>query len=219
MFAREGARVLAVDVKADDRADLRGCETHVLDLFDDAAIVAFAAQVGPVDVLFNCAGYVAAGDLSATDAAAWDLSFALNVRAVWRMCAAFLPGMLEAGQGSIINVASVAGVTTGLKNRFAYCASKGAVAGLTRAIAADHAAQGVRCNAICPGTVQSPSLDERLAATGDATRARAQFIERQPMGRVGTADEIAALALYLASDESAYTTGALHVIDGGLSNV
>lgn len=218
LFAREGAQVIAVDVNGDALATLQGCQPVTLDLLDAGAVAAFGAAVGRIDTLFNCAGYVDAGDLLATTDRGWDLSFDLNVKALWRMTAALLPAMLEGGGGSIVNMASVAGVSIGVANRFAYCASKGAVAGLTRSIAIDYVAQGIRCNAICPGTVQSPSLDQRLAATGDAEAARAQFVARQPMGRVGKAEEIAELALYLGSDLSAYTTGTINVIDGGWSN-
>lgn len=215
LFAREGASVVAVDINGEALATLPGCETHVVDLLDGAAIRALAAAIGPVDVLFNCAGYVDPGPLLDMDERGFDLSFDLNVRSTTRMIAAFLPMMIERGGGSIVNMASVAGAMIGVANRYAYCASKAAVAGLTRSIAVDYVAAGIRCNAICPGTVQSPSLDARLAATGDAAAARAAFIARQPMGRIGRPEEVAALALYLASDESAYTTGGLHAIDGG----
>jgi 2-keto-3-deoxy-L-fuconate dehydrogenase len=214
-FADAGASVVALDVNAAGLATLEGCETHVVDLLDDTAIEAAARAIGPVDVLFNCAGFVDAGALLDTSDEGMDLSWRLNVRATTRIIAAFLPGMVVRGGGSIINVASVAGALIGVPNRYAYCATKGAVGGLTRSIAVDYVGQGIRCNAICPGTVQSPSLDERLAATGDAAAARAAFMARQPMGRLGTPVEIAALAVYLASDESAYTTGVLHAIDGG----
>lgn len=215
LFVREGASVIAVDLNAAALATLSGCQTRVIDLLDGTAIAALAADIGPVDILFNCAGYVDAGALLETGEAGFDLSFDLNVRSTTRMIAAFLPAMITRGGGSIINMASVAGAMIGVANRYAYCASKAAVAGLTRSIAVDYVAQGIRCNAICPGTVQSPSLDARLAATGDADAARAAFIARQPMGRIGRPEEVAALALYLASDESAYTTGGLHAIDGG----
>jgi 2-keto-3-deoxy-L-fuconate dehydrogenase len=214
-FADAGASVVALDVNAAGLATLERCETRVVDLLDDAAIEAAARAIGPVDVLFNCAGFVDAGALLETSDEGMDLSWRLNVHATTRMIAAFLPGMVVRGGGSIINVASVAGALIGVSNRYAYCATKGAVGGLTRSIAVDYVGQGIRCNAICPGTVQSPSLDERLAATGDAAAARAAFMARQPMGRLGTPVEIAALAVYLASDESAYTTGVLHAIDGG----
>ncbi|WP_230482137.1 SDR family oxidoreductase [Sphingomonas sp. Leaf21] len=215
LFAAEGAQVIAVDRNAEALASLRGCETQVLDLLDPSAIAAFGERTGAVDVLFNCAGYVDAGDLLATQDAGYRLSFDLNVHAITHMLQAFLPAMIAAGGGAIVNMASVAGAVIGVGNRYAYCASKGAVAGITRSVALDYVGKGIRCNAICPGTVQSPSLDERLAATGDAEAARAAFVARQPMGRLGRAEEIAALALYLASDESAYTTGQMHVIDGG----
>lgn len=214
-FAQEGASVVAVDRNADALATLTGCETRLLDLTDAAAIAAFGAEAGEVDVLFNCAGYVDAGTLLNSQDAGYRLSFDLNVHAITHMLTALLPGMIARGGGSIINMASVAGPVIGVANRFAYCASKAAVAGITRSVAVDYVGDKIRCNAICPGTVQSPSLDERLAATGDEAAARAAFIARQPLGRLGTADEVAALALYLASGESAYTTGQLHVIDGG----
>lgn len=214
-FAREGAGVIAVDRNAQALATLTGCTTRLLDLTDRAAIAAFGAATGAVDVLFNCAGYVDAGTIEQTGDAGYDLSFDLNVHAITYMLRAFLPAMVANGGGSIVNMASVAGAVIGVPNRYAYCVSKAAVAGITRSIAVDYVAAGIRCNAICPGTVQSPSLDERLAATGDADAARAAFVARQPMGRIGNAEEVAMLALYLASDESAYTTGQMHAIDGG----
>ncbi|WP_312487595.1 SDR family oxidoreductase [Sphingomonas sp.] len=215
LFAAEGAKVIAVDRNAEALATLAGCQTEVLDLLDPAAIASFGERIGAVHVLFNCAGYVDAGDLLATQDNGYRLSFDLNVHAITHMLQAFMPAMIANGGGSIVNMASVAGAVIGVGNRYAYCASKAAVAGITRSVALDYVGQGIRCNAICPGTVQSPSLDERLAATGDAQSARAAFVARQPMGRLGRAEEIAALALYLASDESAYTTGQMHVIDGG----
>lgn len=215
LFAAEGAQVIAVDRNAEALASLQGCTTEILDLTDPAAIAAFGERTGAVDVLFNCAGYVDAGDLLATQDGGYRLSFDLNVHAITHMLQAFVPAMIAQGGGSIVNMASVAGALIGVPNRYAYCASKGAVAGITRSVALDYVGKGIRCNAICPGTVQSPSLDERLAATGDAEAARAAFVARQPMGRLGKAEEVAALALYLASDESAYTTGQMHAIDGG----
>jgi 2-keto-3-deoxy-L-fuconate dehydrogenase len=215
LFAAEGAQVIAVDRNAEALASLQGCTTEILDLTDPAAIAAFGERTGAMDVLFNCAGYVDAGDLLATQDAGYRLSFDLNVHAITHMLQAFVPAMIAQGGGSIVNMASVAGALIGVPNRYAYCASKGAVAGITRSVALDYVGKGIRCNAICPGTVQSPSLDERLAATGDADAARAAFVARQPMGRLGKAEEVAALALYLASDESAYTTGQMHAIDGG----
>jgi 2-keto-3-deoxy-L-fuconate dehydrogenase len=215
LFQQEGATVIAVDIQADALATLADCEAHVVDLLDAAAVAVLGDTVGTVDALVNCAGYVDAGDLLATTERGLDLSFDLNVRATIRMTQAVLPAMIEAGRGSIVNIASVAGAMIGVPNRLAYCASKGAVVGLTRSIALDYVAKGIRCNAICPGTVQSPSLDQRLAATGDADAARAAFVARQPMGRIGTAEEVAQLALLLASDESAYMTGTAIAIDGG----
>ncbi|MDR6848058.1 MAG: SDR family oxidoreductase [Sphingomonas sp.] len=215
LFVREGASVIALDLKADALATLSGCEPLVVDLLDPAAVARAGAGAGTLDVLINCAGYVDSGDLLSVTERGLDLSFDLNVRATIRMTQAVLPAMLEAGRGVIVNIGSVAGALIGVPNRLAYCASKAAVAGLTRSIALDYVGKGIRCNAICPGTVQSPSLDERLEATGDADAARAAFIARQPMGRIGTAEEIAALALYLASDESAYITGSAIAIDGG----
>jgi 2-keto-3-deoxy-L-fuconate dehydrogenase len=217
LFAKEGAQVYALDINAAALADLQGCETRTLDLLDGDAIKELAAELGQIDILFNCAGYVDAGTLLDTSDEGYDLSFDLNVKSMTRMIRAFLPAMIAGGGGSIINMASVAGPVIGVANRFAYCASKAAVAGLSRSIAVDYIADGIRCNIICPGTVQSPSLDARLKATGDYVAARQAFIARQPMGRIGTAEEIAHLALYLASDESAYTTGVLHNIDGGWS--
>lgn len=218
LFAREGARVIAADINADGLATLAGCETHVLDLTDGAAIAAFGAAVGGVDILFNCAGFVHAGTILTTDEADFDFSFDLNVRSAYRMIRAFLPGMIARGGGSIVNMSSVAGSIIAVPNRFVYGASKAAVIGLTKSVAQDFVGQGIRCNAICPGTVQSPSLDQRMAATGDADKARADFVARQPMGRLGGAAEIAELALYLASDLSSYTTGTANVIDGGWTN-
>ncbi|MEA1648301.1 SDR family oxidoreductase [Nitrospirillum sp. BR 11164] len=215
LFAREGATVHATDINTDKLAEMAGCRPHRLDVRSDADVAAIAAEVGPIDVLFNCAGFVHAGTILECDAAAWDFSWDLNVSAMYRTIRAFLPGMLEAGRGSIVNMSSVASSIKGVPNRFAYGATKAAVIGLTKAVAADFVGRGVRCNAICPGTVHTPSLDERLAATGDYAAAQAAFVARQPMGRLGRAEEIAELALYLASDASSFTTGAIHVIDGG----
>lgn len=215
LFAREGAAVIALDVNGDALATLGGCTPVVVNLLDAAAVDALGATIGTVDILVNCAGYVDAGDLLSTGERGYRLSFDLNVDAAMRMIRTLLPAMIAGGGGSIVNIASVAGPMIGVPNRFAYCVSKGALGGLTRSVAVDYVAQGIRCNAVCPGTVQSPSLDQRLAATGDAEAARAAFVARQPMGRIGTAAEVAALALYLASDESAYTTGCLMAVDGG----
>ena len=218
LFAREGARVIAADINAEALATLKACETHVLDLLDGPAIAAFGEKVGEIDILFNCAGFVHAGTILTTDEKDFDFSFDLNVKSAYRMIRAFLPGMIARGGGSIVNMSSVAGSVIAVQNRFVYGASKAAVVGLTKSVAQDFVGNGVRCNAICPGTVQSPSLDERLAATGDADKARSEFIARQPMGRIGSANEIAELALYLGSDLSSYTTGTINVIDGGWSN-
>jgi 2-keto-3-deoxy-L-fuconate dehydrogenase len=225
-FVREGARVVATDINAallDQLAADIGCETAVLDVRDPAAITALAQRVGTVDVLVNAAGYVHAGSILDCDEAAFDFSVDLNVRAMYRMMRATIPGMLAQGRGSIINVASVASSIKGAPNRFVYGATKAAVIGMTKAVAADYVARGVRCNAICPGTVESPSLRERIAAQAAASgqteaQVEALFISRQPMGRLGTTAEIGALAVYLASDESGFTTGTAQVIDGGWSN-
>ena len=216
-FAEAGAQVVATDINADLLDGLQGCETRLLDVTDSAAVAALAADLGAVDVLFNCAGYVHHGSILDCDEAAWDFSFNLNVKSMYRTIRAFLPAMLAAGGASIINMSSVASSLKGVPNRFVYSASKAAVVGLTKAVAADFVTQGIRCNAICPGTVDTPSLQERLRATGDYERAHRDFIARQPMGRLGAAAEIAELALYLASDASAYTTGQCHAIDGGWS--
>lgn len=214
----EGAKVIATDINA---AALEGldCETRVLNVRDKAAVQALAEEVGSLDVLFNCAGFVAAGTILDCDEEQWAFSVDLNMTAMYRMCKAFLPGMIAGGGGSIINMASVAGSVLAAPNRFVYGATKAGVIGLTKAIAADFIGRGIRANAICPGTVESPSLEQRLRDTGDYEAARAAFIARQPIGRIGRPEEIAALVVYLASDESAYTTGVAHVIDGGWANI
>lgn len=217
LFRDEGAAVIATDRDLGLLADLAGCRTAALDITDKAAIEALAGELRAVDVLFNCAGYVHHGTILDCDEAAWAFSVDLNVTGMYRMCKAFLPAMLANGGGSIVNMASVAGSVKGVVNRFVYGTTKAAVIGLTKSIAADFVGRGIRCNAICPGTVETPSLEERIRAQGDYDQARAAFIARQPMGRLGKPDEIAALALYLASDESAYTTGQTHVIDGGMA--
>ncbi|MDF2094417.1 SDR family oxidoreductase [Aquibaculum arenosum] len=219
-FAAEGARVIATDINADKLASLPGeapgIETALLDVRDSQAIKAMAERLGALDVLMNCAGFVHHGTILDCEEEDWAFSFDLNVAAMYRMIRAFLPAMLDQGHGSIVNVASVASSLRGVPNRFAYGASKAAVIGLTKAVAADFVGQGIRCNAICPGTVQSPSLDERIASQGgDPDEVRAAFVARQPMGRLGKAEEIAALAVYLASEEASFTTGQAMVIDGG----
>jgi 2-keto-3-deoxy-L-fuconate dehydrogenase len=218
LFAREGARVIATDINDALLAQVEGCEARRLDVLDPEAIKALAAELGAIDVLFNCAGYVHSGTILDCDEAAWAFSNDLNVNAMYRMIRAFLPAMLEGGGGSIVNMSSVASSIKGVPGRFAYGATKAAVIGLTKAVAADFVARGVRCNAICPGTVETPSLDQRLVDTGDYETARKTFIARQPMGRLGKPEELAQLALYLASDESAFTTGQIHIIDGGWIN-
>ena len=218
LFAREGARVIATDINDALLAELTGCETRRLDVLDPQAILDLAAELGPIDVLFNCAGVVHSGTILDCDEAAWAFSTDLNVTAQYRMIRAFLPAMLAAGGGSIVNMASVASSIKGVPGRFAYGATKAAVIGLTKAVAADFVGQGVRCNAICPGTVETPSLNQRLADTGDYEAARQAFTARQPMGRLGKPEELAQLALYLASDESSFTTGQIHIIDGGWIN-
>lgn len=214
-FAREGATVWATDVNEAALTGLNGCKTTRLDVRDGAMIADVTTRSGPLDILFNCAGMVPSGTILDCMEEDWGRAFDLNVTGMYRMTKAVLPGMLAKGGGAIINMSSVASSIKGVPNRFAYGATKAAVIGLTKAIAADFVAQGIRCNAICPGTVDTPSLQERLHATGDYEAARKAFVARQPMGRLGTAEEIAALAVYLASDEAAYTTGQAFAIDGG----
>jgi 2-keto-3-deoxy-L-fuconate dehydrogenase len=225
-FAREGARVIATDINDAALAELSridGVTARHLDVTDAIAVKVLAGELPPLQVLFNGAGYVHAGTILDCDEAAWDFSFNLNVRAMYRLIRATLPAMLEQGGGSIINMASVASSVKGAPNRFVYGTTKAAVIGMTKSIAADFVTRGIRCNAICPGTVESPSLRERIAeqakAGGQAIeQVQAAFVARQPMGRIGRSGEIAALAVYLASDESAFTTGTAQVIDGGWSN-
>jgi 2-dehydro-3-deoxy-L-fuconate 4-dehydrogenase len=221
-LAAEGARVVATDRDAAKLASLsgrRGIETRPLDVLHDAAVEAAVAAAGPLDVLFNCAGYVHQNTaLTCTDAE-WDFAFALNVRAMWRAIRAALPGMLERGGGSIVNMASACSSVKGAPNRFVYGTTKAAVIGLTKSVATEYVALGIRCNALCPGTVDTPSLGERIAANaasaGGMEAARAAFVARQAVGRLATAEEIAPMVVYLASDESAYVTGQAVVIDGG----
>jgi len=217
-FAAEGATVQAVDIDQAGLASLDGCTPHLADLTDRDAVAAMAQAVGPIDILFNCAGYVHSGTILDCDEEAWAFSNTLNVTAMYRTIRAFLPAMIERGGGSIVNMSSVVSSVRGVPNRFAYGATKAAVIGLTKAVAADFVGQGIRCNAICPGTVDTPSLQQRLRDTGDYDAALQAFTARQPMGRLGKAEEIAALAAYLASDEAGFTTGAIHVIDGGWAN-
>ena len=218
---QEGAQVVATDINPEQLEELRGhgLETALLDVRDPEAIAAVRDRVGGVDVLFNCAGFVDHGTILDCHDAKWTFSFELNVTATYRMMRAFLPGMVAKGSGSIINMSSVASSVIAAPNRFVYGATKAAVIGMTKSVAADFVDAGVRCNAICPGTVDSPSLHERMRAQGNYEAARAAFIARQPMGRIGRPEEVAALVVYLASDESAFTTGVAHVLDGGWSNI
>ena len=218
-FQREGATVHASDLdesKLAELAKLKGVSIKRLDATDPAAIEAYAKSVGNLDVLFNVAGMVHNGTILEASEKDFDQAITLNVRSMFRMIKAFLPAMLAKGQGTIINMASVASSVKGVPNRFVYGTSKAAVIGLTKSVAADFIAKGIRCTAICPGTIQTPSLDERINANADAVAARKAFIARQPMGRLGTAEEIAALAVYLASDEAAFATGQAFIVDGGL---
>jgi 2-keto-3-deoxy-L-fuconate dehydrogenase len=224
-FAAEGASVLATDIAEDKLSSLADAliATRHLDVADEEAIAALAAELGPLDVLFNCAGFVHHGTILDVAPVEWDASFVLNVRSMYLTIRAFLPKMVERGTGaSIINMSSTVSSIKGVPNRCVYAATKAAVIGLTKSVAADFIVSGIRCNAICPGTIATPSLEDRIATqgvrmVGGSDAARRAFVERQPLGRLGTAEEVAALAVYLASDESAFTTGAIHVIDGGFT--
>jgi 2-keto-3-deoxy-L-fuconate dehydrogenase len=219
-MADEGARVYATDVNPQTLASLEGApnvSTRVLDVLDDAAIERAIDELPPLDVLFNCAGYVHNGSILDCTPKDWEFSFNLNVRAMFMMIKCALPKMLEKGGGSIINMASVAGSIKGLPNRFVYGASKAAVIGLTKAVAADFVGRGIRCNAVAPGTVDTPSLEERIGAFADPVEARKAFIARQPMGRLAKPEEIAPIVVFLASDESAFATGNVYSVDGGMT--
>ncbi len=224
-MAREGARVVATDLREDllkalaDEARAEGLSIVVarLDVTDDAAVAKMIGELPPLDVLFNCAGYVHQGTIFECEDADWDRSFAINVRAMYKTIKAALPKMLENGGGSIVNMASVCSSLRGLPNRFAYGASKAAVVGLTKQVAADFVAKGVRCNCIAPGTVETPSLHDRMRQLGDIEEARKMFVSRQPMGRIATAEEIIPIVIYLASDESAFMTGQCVAVDGGMT--
>ena len=220
-FAREGCRVVATDLDPSKLEGLAG-ELLPLDVRSTQAVKGLAARIGPIDILFNCAGFVHHGTVLECSEADWDFSFDLNVKSMHRTIQAFLPGMLERGKGSIINISSGSSSVRGIPNRYVYGATKAAVIGLTKSVAADFIRAGIRCNAICPGTVESPSLDGRIAAMAErqgrsVEEVRQEFAARQAMGRIGKPEEIAALAVYLASDESAFTTGAIHIVDGGFS--
>ena len=220
-FHDEGARVIATDLDVSKLAGLSG-DLRKLDVRSTEAVEALAKEIGPIDVLFNCAGFVHHGSVLECSDSDWDFSFDLNVKAMHRTIRAFLPGMLAKGGGSIVNISSGASSVRGIPNRYAYGASKAAVIGLTKAVAADFIKRGVRCNAICPGTIESPSLDQRIATLAAQTNqsvaaVRQAFVDRQPMARLGKPEEIAMLAVYLASDESSYTTGQIHLADGGFA--
>ena len=217
-FAREGARVIATDLRGELLVELpAGIAMQGLDVLDDAAVQAFVAQIGAVDILFNCAGYVHQGTILECSVADWDFSFDLNVRSMFVLSKAMLPQMIAAGGGVILNMASVLGAHKAAPNRLAYAASKAAVAGFTRALAIDHVKQGIRVNCVCPGTVDTPSLGDRINAFADPVQARKDFIARQPMGRLATAEEIAETFVYLVSDESSFMTGQAIFVDGGMS--
>ncbi len=217
-FVAEGARVIATDINEKTLAELTGMTTRVLDVTKAEAVTAIASEFPEVNVLYNCAGVVHAGTILECSEDDWNFALSLNVTAQYRMIRAFLPGMIKLGGGAIINMSSVASSIKGVPNRFAYNATKAAVIGLTKSVAADFVTKGVRCNCICPGTVETPSLLQRLRDTGDFDKAYADFTARQAMGRFGKPEELAALAVYLASDESGFTTGHAHVIDGGWTN-
>ena len=218
-FAREGAQVWATDIKGDLLSDLekQGLKTRILDVTDEIAVGKLAQEAGPVDVLFNCAGFVHHGTILDCSPKDWDFSFNLNVKSMYLVTKAFLPGMLKKGGGSIINMSSIASSVKGLPNRFVYGATKAAVIGLTKSIAADYVRHGIRCNCIGPGTVDTPSLGERINAFADPVQARKDFIARQPMGRLGTVDDITGILVFLASDESRFATGNMYSIDGGMT--
>ena len=219
-FTREGARVIATDLKAEflgELAQVPGVTTRTLDVLDDAAVDQAVKEIGAVDILFNCAGYVHQGNILECSARDWDFSFALNVRSMFVMCKAMVPLMIANGGGTILNMASVVGARKSAPNRLAYSSSKAAVEGFTRALAIDHVKQGIRVNCICPGTVDTPSLGDRISAFADPAQARKDFVARQPMGRLATAEEIAETFVYMVSDESAFMTGHALFVDGGMA--
>jgi 2-keto-3-deoxy-L-fuconate dehydrogenase len=221
-FVREGAKVWATDLDVAKLEGVGAAESRKLDVLSTEAVEALAKESGPLDILVNAAGFVHHGTVLECDDRAWEFSFDLNVKSMHRTIKAYVPGMLERGSGSIVNIASGAGSVRGIPNRYVYGATKAAVIGLTKAVAADFIKRGIRANAICPGTIESPSLDERIAAQAKASgqsleTVRQAFVDRQPMGRLGTPEEIAWLAVYLASDEASYTTGQIHLADGGFA--
>lgn len=221
-FVAEGATVYATDLDVAKLEGIAKAKKRKLDVLSDRQVANFAEKVGPIDILVNAAGFVHHGTILDCDDKAWEFSFDLNVKSMHRMTKAFLPGMLTKGHGAIVNIASGASSVRGIPNRYVYGATKAAVVGLTKAVAADFIKKGIRANAICPGTIQSPSLDERIADLAKSQKiteaaARQAFIDRQPMGRLGTAEEVAALAVYLASDESSYSTGQIYLVDGGFA--
>jgi len=217
-FSNAGAYVIATDINKESLKELNGKvnETHVLDVTNYDAIKRLVSSIKSPDILFNCAGVVHNGTILESNDDEWDFAFNLNSKAMYHMIKEVIPLMIKNGAGSIINIASVSSSTKGIPNRFIYSASKAAVLGITKSVAADYINDGVRCNAICPGTIQSPSLEQRLINMGNYEEARKQFVARQPMGRFGEAEEVANLAVYLASDASAFTTGQFHIIDGGI---
>jgi 2-keto-3-deoxy-L-fuconate dehydrogenase len=221
-FVREGAKVWATDLDVGKLQGLKGAELHAVDVLSTPAVEALARESGPVDVLVNAAGYVHHGTVLECSEKDWDFSFDLNVKSMHRTIRAFLPAMVAGGRGSIVNMSSAVSSIRGVPNRYVYGATKAAVIGLTKAVAADYIRQGIRANAICPGTIHSPSLDGRIEAQAEKTRkseteVRQAFVDRQPMGRLGTPEEVAALVLFLASDESSYITGQSHLVDGGMA--
>ena len=217
-FAKAGAYVIATDINNESLLELNGIvdETHVLDVTNHEAIKSLVHSVRAPDILFNCAGVVHNGTILEASDDEWDFAFNLNSKSMYHMIKEIIPIMINKGGGSIVNIASVSSSTKAIQNRFIYTASKAAVLGITKSVAADYINYGIRCNAICPGTIQSPSLEERLKDMGDYEEARKQFVARQPMGRFGEAEEVASLAVYLGSDASAFTTGQFHIIDGGI---
>lgn len=215
MMIKEGARVIATDINVSLLSEIKGAEPHFLDVTNFESISEFAKKIGYVDILFNCAGFVHSGTILEVSDSDWDFSFTLNVKSIYKMIQSFLPSMIEKRKGVILSMSSICSSIKGVPNRFIYSSTKAAVIGITKSIAADYTTQGIRCNAICPATVDTPSLHERLKATGDYEQAKKEFIARQPMGRLASAKEIAAFVTYLASDDAEFITGQAYIIDGG----